>query len=53
MDADDARVLGSVADRLDALAEMAELMGDDHGASRYRDAAADRRREAFDLLDGD
>lgn len=37
------RALTSIAERLDALAEVAELMGDGAGALRFRTAAADRR----------
>ena len=40
-----------VADRLDALADTAELMGDDAGACRFRQQAAHVRLEAMDLLD--
>lgn len=41
----------SSADRLDALAEIADLMGDDAGAIRFRNDAASRRLEAMALLD--
>jgi hypothetical protein len=43
--------LVAVADRLSSLAETAELMGDEAGASRFRDAAAIMRLQAMDLLD--
>jgi hypothetical protein len=43
--------VAAVADRLSALADTAELMGDDAGAARYRDAAAIMRLQAMDLLD--
>ena len=46
------RELGKAADRLDALADTAELMGDDDGASRFRADAARRRLRAMALLDG-
>jgi hypothetical protein len=42
-----------VADRLDALADTAELMGDEAGACRFRQQAAHVRLEAMDLLDHD
>jgi hypothetical protein len=40
-----------VADRLDALAETAELMGDEAGSSRLREQATRVRLEAMNLLD--
>lgn len=43
--------LTDAADRLDELADVAELMGDDAGAVRLRRAGADRRRAAMALLD--
>ena len=52
--ADGARALAAathVADRLDALADTAELMGDDAGAIRFRRQASHVRLEAMDLLD--
>jgi hypothetical protein len=44
--------LAAVADRADALADTAELMGDDEGAQRLREQAADLRLRAMRLLDG-
>lgn len=49
----DHHVLTTAADRLDALAEMAELMGDEDGALRLKAAANNRRLEAFEALDRD
>jgi hypothetical protein len=43
--------LVSAADRLEALADTAELMGDDEGAAEYRAEASCRRLEAMALLD--
>lgn len=43
--------LASIADRLSALAETAELMGDGLGAVRLRDAASKTRLQAMRLLD--
>jgi hypothetical protein len=40
-----------IADRLDALAEAAELMGDEAGAWRLREQATAVRLEAMDQLD--
>jgi hypothetical protein len=45
------RRLSDVADRLDDLAEIAGLMGDDGGATRWREQAAAQRRIALRLLD--
>jgi hypothetical protein len=45
------RQLVSAADRLEALAETAELMGDDDGAARFRAEASWRRLRAMALLD--
>lgn len=42
----------AIADRLCALAETAELMGDDAGAERFRASAAERHRVAMQRLDG-
>jgi hypothetical protein len=39
------------ADRLEALADTAELMGDDDGAARFRAEASERRLRAMALLD--
>jgi hypothetical protein len=39
------------ADRLDELADTAELMGDDPTATRLHDEAARRREHAFARLD--
>lgn len=49
---DQAVDLAAVADRLSSLADTAELMGDDAGAVRFRDAAAVMRLQAIGLLDG-
>ena len=46
------RELVSAADRLEALADTAELMGDDDGAARFRSEAAQQRLRAMALLDG-
>jgi hypothetical protein len=43
--------LTRLADRLDALAETAELMGDVDGAARLRAQATGRRLRAMALLD--
>jgi hypothetical protein len=40
------------ADRLEALADTAELMGDDDGADRFRAEASQLRLGAMALLDG-
>jgi hypothetical protein len=40
-----------VADRLDSLADAAELMDDPDGAARLRTQAANRRLEAMESLD--
>jgi hypothetical protein len=45
------RELAAVADRLEALADTAELMGDDDGADRFRAAASRQRLRAMALLD--
>ena len=45
------RELEKSADRLDALADTAELMDDDEGARRFRADAARRRLRAMALLD--
>ena len=47
----DLRVLARTADRLDALADAADLMGDDDGADRLRDLASTCRLRAMTLLD--
>lgn len=47
----DSRALASVAERLDALADTADLMGDERNAERFRSVAADCRSRAMDLLD--
>lgn len=44
-------LLAEMADRLDSLAETADLMGDEDCAARLRDHAAHRRGEAMTLLD--
>lgn len=43
--------LTRAADRLDELADTAELMGDADGAVRLRDEAGANRMRAMDLLD--
>ena len=43
--------LSRAADRLDSLADTAELMGDCDGAARWRTEAWSRRLEAMALLD--
>jgi len=43
--------LVATADRLDELADTAELMGDDAGAHRFRHQAAAARTRAMALLD--
>ena len=43
--------LTSLADRLDTLADTAELMGDGEGAGHLRAQAIRRRLEAMALLD--
>ena len=43
--------LSQAADRFDALAEIAELMGDDDGAARFKEQAARCRAQAMRLLD--
>ena len=44
--------LTRAADRLDDLADTAELMGDADGAARLRSEARANRMHAMDLLDG-
>jgi hypothetical protein len=44
--------LTRAADRLDDLADTAELMGDADGADRLRSEARANRMHAMDLLDG-
>jgi hypothetical protein len=44
--------LGETADRLDELAEVADLMGDDDGAARFRRASSTARHRAMAILDG-
>ena len=43
--------LTAAADRLDDLADVAELMGDDAGALRFRRQGSDCRARAMALLD--
>lgn len=43
--------LTRAADRLDELADTAELMGDEEGATRLRSEARATRMRAMDLLD--
>jgi hypothetical protein len=43
--------LERAADRLQALADTAELMGDDDGAARLRAEATRQRLRAMELLD--
>ncbi|NQY56682.1 MAG: hypothetical protein HRT86_09420 [Ilumatobacteraceae bacterium] len=50
-DRDPGQVLQLAAERLDALADVAELMGDGAGADRFRADANRRRLEAMELLD--
>ncbi len=50
-DDDDLVELTAIAERLDELADTAELMGDVHGATRFRTAAWQRRDRAMRLLD--
>lgn len=45
------RLLVRTAERLDSLADTAELMGDSDGAAQFRAAAASRRLQAMTLLD--
>ena len=45
------RELVRAADRLEALADTADLMGDDDGATGFRAQASERRLEAMALLD--
>jgi hypothetical protein len=47
----DAHRLGSTADRLDSLADTAELMDDPAGADRLRELASSCRLRAMTLLD--
>ena len=47
----DLQGLTAVAERLDGLADMAELMGDPDGAGRYREHARVARLRAMALLD--
>ena len=44
--------LARAADRLDELADTAELMGDVEGANRLRGEACAHRMQAMALLDG-
>ena len=43
--------LCSAAERLDSLADIAELMGDDDTAASLRTEASGRRMQAMELLD--
>jgi hypothetical protein len=45
------RELVTAADRLEALADTAELMGDEAGAAGFRDQASHHRLAAMALLD--
>jgi hypothetical protein len=45
--------LAEAADRLDALAELADLMGDDDGAVRFRAQGSRCREQAMLLLDSE
>lgn len=47
----DIETLRRAADRLEELADTADLMGDVAGAARMRTAASNRRLEAMALLD--
>lgn len=44
--------LQAVAERIDALADMAELMGDERQADALRERSQDARLRAMRLLDG-
>lgn len=46
-----ARHLSEAADRFNDLADVAELMGDDAGAARFRAQALSRRMQAMAVLD--
>lgn len=46
-----AATLSGTADRLDELADVAELMGDDATAKRFRSDAAKCRDQAMSILD--
>ena len=46
-----ARSLAVEAERLDELADTAELMGDEHTTAHFRRHATHRRAEAMALLD--
>ncbi len=50
-DGNEGLLLQQAAERLDALADVAELMGDGPGAERFRADANRRRLEAMALLD--
>ncbi|MEM8620701.1 MAG: hypothetical protein AAGF73_13360 [Actinomycetota bacterium] len=50
-DGEAGHVLQLAAERLDALADVAELMGDGAAAERFRADANRRRLEAMALLD--
>ena len=47
----DLPVLLKAIERLDSLADTAELMGDTDGAARFRESAWHRRMAAMNLLD--
>lgn len=47
------RELARTADRLESLADTAELMGDEAGAARFRSGASQCRLQAMALLDGE
>jgi hypothetical protein len=49
--ATDIPALAAAADRLDSLAEIAELMNDPDGGIAFRDGAAQLRLQAMSLLD--
>jgi hypothetical protein len=53
MAAHDTEAMAKVADRLDALAETAELMGDDAQATRLHQRACGLRLQAMNALDDD
>lgn len=48
---DTVRVLSLAAERLDDLADTAELMGDDETMTEFRRRAAQHRSDALDRLD--
>ena len=51
-DSDLVTQLAAAADRLDELAEVADLMGDEDGAARFRRESLRARDQAMTVLDG-